>query len=89
VLVGATIVGSMATVWHGVVNPPRPGELREWRYDGERIALQRGAEMGRFLLGSTVVLLFPKDAVTFNPAWSPARLIVMGEAMGTVPSGAA
>jgi phosphatidylserine decarboxylase len=89
VLVGATIVGSMATVWHGVVNPPRPGELREWRYDGERIALQRGAEMGRFLLGSTVVLLFPKGALNFNSAWSPARSIVMGEAMGTVPSGAA
>jgi phosphatidylserine decarboxylase len=35
VLVGATIVGSMATVWHGVVNPPRPGTMREWRYDDE------------------------------------------------------
>ncbi len=33
VLVGATVVGSMATVWHGQVNPPRPGTVREWRYD--------------------------------------------------------
>ncbi|MFN5543152.1 MAG: archaetidylserine decarboxylase [Betaproteobacteria bacterium] len=82
VLVGATIVGSMATVWHGVVNPPRLGTVREWRYDGERVALQRGAEMGRFLLGSTVVLLFPKGSITFNPIWSPARSIAMGEAMG-------
>jgi phosphatidylserine decarboxylase len=82
VLVGATIVGSMATVWHGVVNPPRLGAVREWRYDGERIALQRGAEMGRFLLGSTVVLLFPKDALAFNPDWAPARSILMGESMG-------
>ncbi len=89
VLVGATIVGSMATVWHGVVNPPRSGAMREWRYDGERIALQRGTEMGRFLLGSTVVLLFPKGAIGFNPAWSPAGSILMGEAMGTAPSGAA
>lgn len=88
VLVGATIVGSMATVWHGVVNPPRPGELREWRYDGERIALQRGAEMGRFLLGSTVVLLFPKDALAFNPDWAPARSILMGESMGMSNPGA-
>lgn len=78
----ATIVGSMATVWHGVVNPPRLGAVREWRYDGERIALQRGAEMGRFLLGSTVVLLFPKDALAFNPDWAPARSILMGESMG-------
>lgn len=83
VLVGATIVGSMATVWHGVVNPPRPGQVREWRYDDQDIRLQKGEEMGRFLLGSTVVMLFPKsDGVRFNPAWAPARPIRLGEAMG-------
>ncbi len=81
VLVGATIVGSMATVWHGVVNPPRPGTLRDWRYDDREITLARGAEMGRFLLGSTVVLLFPKGPLAFNPAWAPGRAIRMGEAM--------
>ena len=83
VLVGATIVGSMATVWHGVVNPPRPGALRAWRYDREGdppVALKQGDEMGRFLLGSTVVLLFP-GALDFNPAWTPARPIRLGEAM--------
>src|SRR5512139_294312 len=51
VLVGATIVGSMATVWHGVINPPRPGVLREWRYEDRELTLARGQEMGRFLLG--------------------------------------
>jgi phosphatidylserine decarboxylase len=84
VLVGATIVGSMATVWHGVVNPPRPGTLREWRYDGANdapIALRQGDEMGRFLLGSTVVMLFPKGPLRFNPEWSPGRAIRLGEAM--------
>ena len=81
VLVGATIVGSMATVWHGVVNPPRPGTLRDWRYDDREITLARGAEMGRFLLGSTVVLVFPKGPLAFNPAWAPGRAIRMGEAM--------
>ena len=81
VLVGATIVGSMATVWHGVVNPPRTGELREWRYDDQQIVLKKGDEMGRFLLGSTVVMLFPKPPVTFNPDWSPTRPIRLGEAM--------
>ena len=80
-LVGATIVGSMATVWHGVVNPPRVGKLREWRYDDEQIALKQGAEMGCFLLGSTVVMLFPKAALQFNPAWVPAKPIRLGEAM--------
>ena len=41
-LVGATIVGSMATVWHGVVNPPRPGTVREWTYDDREIVLRQG-----------------------------------------------
>jgi len=81
VLVGATIVGSMATVWHGVVNPPRSGVLREWRYDKERIELAQGAEMGRFLLGSTVVMLFPKGPLSFNPAWQPGGPVQLGEVM--------
>lgn len=81
VLVGATIVGSMATVWHGVVNPPRGGTLREWRYDDQDVRLAQGAEMGRFLLGSTVVLLFPKGPLAFNPAWAPGGAIRMGEPM--------
>ncbi len=88
VLVGATIVGSMATVWHGVVNPPRPGVLRDWRYGADAqppVTLAQGAEMGRFLLGSTVVMLFPKPAAgawAFNPAWAPGGAIRMGEMMG-------
>ena len=84
VLVGATIVGSMATVWHGVVNPPRPGVLREWRYEMGNIELAQGEEMGRFLLGSTVVMLFPKGMMQFNQDWTPTRSIRMGEAMGQV-----
>lgn len=84
VLVGATIVGSMATVWHGVVNPPRPGRLVKWDYRGNDIVLRKGQEMGRFLLGSTVVMLFPKDVVTFHPDWAPTRPVRLGEAMGTI-----
>lgn len=80
-LVGATIVGSMATTWHGVVNPPRPGRIREWSYDGQDIVLKQGDEMGRFLLGSTVVMLFPKGPLSFQPDWAPERAIRMGEAM--------
>jgi phosphatidylserine decarboxylase len=82
-LVGATIVGSMATVWHGQVNPPRPGVVREWGYDEPCIELSQGQEMGRFMLGSTVVMLFPKGMLQFNPHWAPARAIRMGEAMST------
>ena len=83
VLVGATIVGSMATVWHGVVNPPRPGTVREWSYANEPIELAQGAEMGRFLLGSTVVMLFPRGPLQFNPHWQPSGAIRMGEAMAS------
>jgi phosphatidylserine decarboxylase len=85
-LVGATIVGSMATVWHGMVNPPRPGKIREWQYDVQEITLQKGQEMGRFLLGSTVVMLFPKDSISFNPEWMPTKAIRLGEAMGNKPA---
>ncbi|HSH73187.1 MAG TPA: archaetidylserine decarboxylase [Methylophilaceae bacterium] len=82
VLVGATIVGSMATVWHGVVNPPRSKHVREWTYSDQNIELRQGEEMGRFLLGSTVVLLFPKNTLQFNQEWTPTKSIRLGEALG-------
>lgn len=82
VLVGATIVGSMATVWHGQVNPPRPGKIREWDYAPGQVSLRQGEEMGRFLLGSTVVMVFPKRRIAFSPDWAPARPVRLGEAMG-------
>jgi phosphatidylserine decarboxylase len=75
----------MATVWHGVVNPPRPGTVREWTYPPGEVSLARGAEMGRFLLGSTVVMLFPAGSIAFNPDWRPGGAIRMGEAMGIRP----
>jgi phosphatidylserine decarboxylase len=81
VLVGATIVGSMQTVWHGVVNTTRRSKIREWRYDGQDIVLKKGEEMGRFLLGSTVIMTFPKDDLAFNPAWAPAKPVRLGEEM--------
>jgi phosphatidylserine decarboxylase len=80
-LVGATIVGSMATVWHGVVNPPRLAQVTEWKYDDQNIVLKKGDELGRFLLGSTVVMLFQKDVLKFNPAWQPAGPVQLGEEM--------
>jgi phosphatidylserine decarboxylase len=86
VLVGATIVGSMATVWHGVVNPPRPGHLREWRYEDQQLLFKQGDEMGRFLLGSTVVMLFPPGVMKFNAEWAPQRPIRLGEMMGEHPA---
>ena len=81
VLVGATIVGSMATVWHGVVNPPRLPHVKTWRYADQHLLFKQGDEMGRFLLGSTVVMLFPEGPLAFNPAWTPGFAIRLGEKM--------
>ncbi|MHA6879024.1 archaetidylserine decarboxylase [Ralstonia pseudosolanacearum] len=81
VLVGAAIVGSIATAWHGVVNPPRSRSVRHWDYRDRHITLKQGEEMGRFLLGSTVVLLFPQGPLQFNPDWAPTRAVHLGEAM--------
>jgi phosphatidylserine decarboxylase len=81
VLVGATIVGSMATTWHGVVNPPRTRDVREWHYAAGKVNFKQGDEMGRFLLGSTVVMLWPDSPLVFNPAWSPARSVQLGQSM--------
>lgn len=86
VLVGATIVGSMATVWHGVVNPPRTQQVREWTYGDPVVKLEQGDEMGRFLLGSTVVMLFPQGPCRFNPAWAPGASVRLGEIMANCSS---
>jgi phosphatidylserine decarboxylase len=83
VLVGATIVGSVETVWHGTVNPPGVREVREWQYHPEDRWFRKGDEMGRFALGSTIVVLFPKERLEFNPAWAPTREVRLGEMMAT------
>jgi phosphatidylserine decarboxylase len=82
VLVGATVVGSMATVWHGVVNPERTNKVSEWAYADQDIVLKKGEEMGRFLLGSTIVMLFTQGAIAFNEDWRPERPVRLGEMMG-------
>lgn len=86
VLVGATIVGSIGTVWHGIVNAQRPAETRQWRYEPRTIALQQGEEMGRFLMGSTVIVLFADRELDFNPAWQPAGAVRLGEMMAAAKS---
>jgi len=80
-LVGATVVGSMATVWHGAIDRQR--SLRQWHYDSQAapVLLKKGEEMGRFLLGSTVVMLFPPGVMQFNPAWHAGAPVQLGQAM--------
>jgi phosphatidylserine decarboxylase len=81
VLVGATVVGSVATTWHGVVHPPRQAVPQRWDYDSAPPALRRGQEMGRFLLGSTVVLVWSTPALRWADAMAPGAPVRMGQAL--------
>lgn len=83
VLVGAINVASIETVWAGVVTPPRGRQVRRWQYSGdEAIRLERGAEMGRFNLGSTAIVLFGPDQVRWLDEINPGQKIRMGEPLG-------
>jgi phosphatidylserine decarboxylase len=82
VLVGAIFVGSMATVWSGQITPSYGKVIQQWTYDGEQaITIEQGQEMGRFNMGSTVVLLFGEQAVKFNDAIEADAPIQLGQAM--------
>lgn len=66
VLVGATVVASIETVWAGNITPPAGKYVQHWQHQNENIVLNKGDEMGRFKLGSTVVLCFEPNAVEFE-----------------------
>jgi phosphatidylserine decarboxylase len=89
VLVGALFVGSIATVWHGDITPYGPRRLTQLPLEGSRspLALQKGAEMGRFNMGSTVILLTPAGFSHWLPAFSAGSRIRMGEALARVGAG--
>ncbi|WPO99543.1 archaetidylserine decarboxylase [Pseudomonas sp. HR96] len=83
VLVGAMIVASVETVWAGLVTPPKR-ELRSYHYDEAARApvhLEKGAEMGRFKLGSTVIVLFGPGQVEWAREWAAGSAVQMGQAI--------
>lgn len=85
ILVGATIVGSIETLWGGTVNANREGIFHRWTYPSagdDAIVLKKGAEMGRFKLGSTVINLFAENKIRFNPALNTKTTTHMGECFG-------
>ncbi|WP_018716966.1 archaetidylserine decarboxylase [Arhodomonas aquaeolei] len=81
ILVGAICVASIETVWHGVVTPPAGRRVRAWHYRNAAL-LERGAEMGRFNMGSTAILLYPRGRVDWATDLRPGRHLRMGEAIG-------
>jgi phosphatidylserine decarboxylase len=84
VLVGALNVGSIETVWAGEVAPARVRAPREWRYEEDAVTLARGAEMGRFNMGSTVILVGPGAHSSLDPALQPGQILRVGEAIGAL-----
>ena len=83
ILVGAIFVASIETVWHGIITPPTRSTMQTWRYKDD-IKLAKGDEMGRFNMGSTVIVLFPKDKMKWAEGLMAERHVQMGELLGTV-----
>ncbi len=84
ILVGAIFVGSMETIWEGEVRGPDNGPSI-WRYQDEQaITINKGEELGRFNMGSTVILLFPKNRAHWEKALQPGAAVRMGQAIGSI-----
>jgi phosphatidylserine decarboxylase len=84
ILVGAIFVASMDTVWQDNV-APGSRQIRSWDYPHGKqpVRLARGEEMGRFNMGSTVILLFPRDQMVWSDTLAPGAQVRMGEEIGT------
>jgi len=81
ILVGAINVAAIETVWAGLITPPRGETITSKVYRDKRIQLEKGEEMGRFNMGSTVILLFPEGAPSFNKSLHVDQAIKMGQAL--------
>lgn len=85
VLVGATIVASIETIWAGTVTPPRGPRVHRWQYPSKgaaAVTLKKGEEMGRFKLGSTVIMTFAEDAIEWHDDVTPGQVTRMGAVLG-------
>jgi len=84
VMGGALNVSSMDTVWAGEITPAKNRVINDMQYSEGDVRLQQGQEMGRFNMGSTVILLFPKDVMQWSAGMLADKAIVMGESIGSV-----
>ncbi len=84
VLVGAIFVSSIETVWHGIVTPPSFHSVQTWQYQQQSITLKKGEEMGRFNMGSTIIVLFAKEKVQWSDEFKADKLVQLGEMIGKV-----
>jgi phosphatidylserine decarboxylase len=84
VMVGALNVASIETVWAGEVTPPQRSAVRAWDYKKDEVKLAKGAEAGRFNMGSTVILLFGRDRIRWDESYGPASAVRMGRKLATI-----
>ena len=84
VLVGAIFVSSIETVWHGVVTPPTTTSVQSWHYNHKPITLQKGEEMGRFNMGSTIIVLFGKGKIGWDSEFKADQLVKLGIKIGSI-----
>ncbi|MDR3416241.1 MAG: archaetidylserine decarboxylase [Nevskia sp.] len=85
VMVGALLVGGIETVWNGRLTPPHRRDIPPTHYEPvQPLLLQRGEELGRFHMGSTVILLCPPNALTWKTALAPGREVCLGEVLATM-----
>ncbi|EIJ41755.1 phosphatidylserine decarboxylase precursor [Beggiatoa alba B18LD] len=81
IFVGALFVGSMETKWAGTITPPYQGQMQSWQYLPNELSLQCGEEMGRFNMGSTVILLLPPNRARWLAQYEPDSALRMGQAL--------
>ncbi len=88
VMVGALNVAAIETVWSGLVTPPTIAQTQIWRYAGygDDISLEKGQEMARFNMGSTVILLFAADVLLWAPELEQESMVKMGQRLGVCRS---
>lgn len=86
VLVGAMFVSSVETVWHGVVTPPTVSAMQTWSYGNDAPTLQIGEEMGRFNMGSTIIVMFGNDRANWVDGMTAGKAVKLGEMIGKIRS---
>ncbi|MGH8173072.1 MAG: phosphatidylserine decarboxylase, partial [Rhodanobacteraceae bacterium] len=84
VLVGAMLVSGVATVWDGVTIPPYAGAITRRDCRGRGVWLKRGAELGRFEMGSTVIVLLPAKLGRIAAGFAPEQPVRMGQKIGSL-----
>ena len=85
VMVGAILVSSVATVWDGLVIPPYAPSIRRKSFAGQQVRLERFAEMARFNMGSTVILLLPEGMAELD-SLQPQQPVQVGQRLGRRPA---